>query len=218
MRHVNADDATKSGRSGTEVSERLWYDVHERITAFVARRIDEPADVADIVQTVFLRVHQHAAQLDDEGRLLPWLFQITRNAIADYYRAPARRRELSSTDHETPLESDERREDASALADLANCLRPMVEQLPPAYRDAIIRSEFDGIAQTELAAQLGLTVSGMKSRVQRGRAMLRDLLLTCCTVSLSATGTVMDFERRTSSPCAKDGCGCSTPPLAVRRT
>src|SRR5687767_1299164 len=76
------------------VSEQLWHDVHDRLTAFVAQRVDDPADVADLVQTVFLRVHQHMASVADEERLLPWLFQITRNAIADYYRAPVRRREV----------------------------------------------------------------------------------------------------------------------------
>src|SRR6187402_31811 len=78
------------------VSEQLWHDVHERLSAFVAQRVDDPADVADLVQTVFLRAHQHVASLGDEQRLLPWLFQITRNAIADYYRSPARRREIGS--------------------------------------------------------------------------------------------------------------------------
>src|SRR5215217_4215450 len=76
------------------ISEQLWHDVHARLSAFVAQRVDDSADVADLVQTVFLRAHQHVASIADEQRLLPWLFQITRNAIADYYRSPARRREI----------------------------------------------------------------------------------------------------------------------------
>ncbi len=190
-------DSKKPKRSGTRVSEQLWHDVHERLTAFVAQRIDDPADVADLVQTVFLRVHQHAERIDDDDRLLPWLFQVTRNAIADYYRAPARRREVAPVDGDDPAVAVEAATaEAKALADLAGCVRPMIEQLPPTYRDALTLVEFDGVAQTEVASRLGISVSGMKSRVQRGRSMLRDVLLACCEVSLSATGGVMDYEPR----------------------
>lgn len=205
-------------RSWAPVSEQLWRNVHDRLSAFVAQRIENPADVADLVQTVFLRVHQHAERIDDEARLLRWLFQVTRNAIADFYRSPARRRETLRVDPDgsvlagrepTAREADERtrsaREamqpaasasDVSALADLATCVRPIVDQLPPTYRDALTFVEFEGISQTAVAARLGISVSGMKSRVQRGRAMLRDMLLACCDVSRSATGGVLDFAPR----------------------
>ena len=200
-----------------QVSERLWHEVHDRLTAFVAQRVDDRADVADLVQTVFLRAHQHLASIADEQRLLPWLFQVTRNAIADYYRSPARRREvggvapdgaLDLTDdrgivsslHESPVWSDE-----TALRELAGCVRPLVQQLPPPYREALTLVEFDGVSQVEVAARLGISVSGMKSRVQRGRSMLRDGLLACCDVSRSATGGVLDFAPRSAEPCGAEG-------------
>lgn len=208
----DASDATPirtpPARSGTQVPERLWRDVHERLTAFVARRVDDPADVADIVQTVLLRLHQHAAAIEDEARLLPWLFRVTRNAIADHYRAPSRRREVRGLDADAAVGD----QDAGALSELSGCVRPMVEQLPPTYREALRLVEFEGLAQVEVAERLGLSVSGMKSRVQRGRAMLRDVLLACCEVSLSATGGVIEFERRRDASCGDGSCGpsCAT--------
>jgi RNA polymerase sigma-70 factor, ECF subfamily len=213
------------------VSGQLWHDVHDRLTAFVAQRVDDPADVADLVQTVFLRAHQHVASIADEQRLLPWLFQITRNAIADYYRSPARRREIGgvapdgaldlpdghriastlspsgeSGSHQLPA-PNAASDDASALRELAGCMRPLVQQLPPPYRDALTLVEFDGVPQVEVASQLGISVSGMKSRVQRGRSMLRDGLLACCDISRSATGGVLDFALRAAAPCGADGGG-----------
>jgi RNA polymerase sigma-70 factor (ECF subfamily) len=215
------------------VSERLWREVHDRLTAFVAQRVDEPADVADLVQTVFLRVHQHMASVADEQRLLPWLFQITRNAIADYYRAPVRRREiggvapsgaldlpdehsiasgLPASGEVAPLEpsgSFSASNDESALRDLAGCVRPLVQLLPPPYREALTLVEFDGVPQVEVASQLGISVSGMKSRVQRGRLMLRDGLIACCAISRSATGGVLDFAPRSGTSCGAAGSGAS---------
>jgi RNA polymerase sigma-70 factor (ECF subfamily) len=207
-------------------SERLWHEVHDRLTAFVAQRVDDPADVADLVQTVFLRVHQHMASIEDEQRLLPWLFQITRNAIADYYRAPVRRREIggvapdgavdlragqgtataagTSAENPEPLHPIDPRsasDDEPATRELAGCVRPLLQLLPPSYQEALTLVEFDGVAQVEAASRLGISVSGMKSRVQRGRAMLRDGLLECCEISRSATGGVLDFAPRDNGSC-----------------
>src|SRR5215207_7198827 len=219
---------TPMTHSSAQTSEQLWHDVHDRLTAFVAKRVDDPADVADLVQTVFLRAHQHVASIADEQRLLPWLFQITRNAIADYYRAPARRREIGGvapdgaldlpdghriasalpsgeSGSNEPPNPNAASDEASALPELAGCVRPLVQQLPPAYRDALTLVEFDGVPQVEVASRLGISVSGMKSRVQRGRSMLREGLLACSDVSRSATGGVLDFAPRSAAPCGAEG-------------
>lgn len=206
--------------SAVPVSEQLWHDVHERLTAFVARRVDDPADVADLVQTVFLRAHANAAAVTDQERLLPWLYSITRNAIADHYRSPVRRREVmgdaadDALEHGAPDEFDDAPAEATALAALSTCVRPMLQQLPPTYREALERVEFDGVSQVDVAAELGISVSGLKSRVQRGRAMLREVLLACCEISRSATGGVLDYSRRVDGGCGggsvDSSCGCAS--------
>jgi RNA polymerase sigma-70 factor, ECF subfamily len=224
--------STLMTHSSAQTSEQLWHDVHHRLMAFVARRVDDPADVADLVQTVFLRAHQHVASIADEQRLLPWLFQITRNAIADYYRSPARRREIGGVAPDGALDLPEvhriasalptgesgsnqlpnpnaASDEASALGELAGCVRPLVQQLPPRYRDALTLVEFEGVAQVEVASRLGISVSGMKSRVQRGRSMLRDGLLACCDISRSATGGVLDFAPRPAAPCGAKESGAT---------
>ncbi len=243
---LNSPAAPSPGPPRVPVTERLWRDVHERLTAFVARRVDEPADVADIVQSVFLRVHQHVKTVADEDRLLPWLFQVTRNAIADFYRAPARRRELplgiDSTDtslgdgsHDPSSEMTDpaagRGDLASqagtdeaphaALSELSSCVRPMIEQMTPRHREALKLVDFEGQSQVDAANALGISISGMKSRVQRGRAELRELLLACCDISRSATGGVLDFAPRSPDGC-DGGCGPSpcvgaAPPISRDR-
>jgi Sigma-70, region 4 len=78
--------------------------------------------------------------------------------------------------------------------ELASCLRSLVDQLAEPYRSAVTAVDLDGQSQTEVARALGLSISGMKSRVQRGRRRLRQLLTACCRVHTSSTGGISDYE------------------------
>jgi RNA polymerase sigma-70 factor (ECF subfamily) len=208
-----------SERPGCD-THQIWAEFSSRLRGFIARRVDSDADVDDILQDVFLRIHQHVGSLERRERLVAWLFQVTRNAIVDYYRAPGRRRELPSG---APLDLErgqapawgefEEGDGASSEArhELAACLGPMIAQLPPPYRDAVTLIDLDGLPQLEAAARAGLSLSGMKSRVQRGRRALEHLLHDCCRIELDAGGHIMDYQPRRASggPCAR-GCERST--------
>jgi RNA polymerase sigma-70 factor (ECF subfamily) len=181
------------------------------LRAFITRRVNNEADVEDILQNVFLRVHQSLGTLRRADRLASWLYQITRNAIADYYRAPERRREISTDltseteaerdgaheNSETLFDFDEQR--AKAVEELSRCLRPMTHRLPEHYRDAISLVELEGRTQREAAERFGLSVSDMKSRVQRGRQMLKRMLHECCQIHLGSDGRIADYEYQASS-------------------
>lgn len=196
----------------TNEAEGIWYEFQDRLRAFIARRVDNEADVEDILQNVFLRVHQKLGTVHHADRLVAWLYQVTRNAIADYYRAPERRREIP-TDFTLETEADRdgvhgnvevnlfdsEEQRAKAVEELASCLRPMTHHLPAHYRDAISFVELEGLTQREAAERFGLSVSGMKSRVQRGRQMLKRMLHECCQIHLDPDGRIADYECQDSS-------------------
>jgi RNA polymerase sigma-70 factor, ECF subfamily len=192
-------------------TDQIWAEFGARLRAFIASRVESDADADDILQEVFVRIHRHAGTVQHRERLVSWLFQVTRNAIADYYRAPERRRELHlETIHDLNDVAEADGDSPSAWRELAACLRPMVEQLPPHYRDAVLLVDLQGLSQQEAATRAGLSLSGMKSRVQRGRQALEHLLHACCHLERDAGGRVADYQLNLSasgcSPCA-NGCG-----------
>jgi RNA polymerase sigma-70 factor (ECF subfamily) len=77
----------------------------------------------------------------------------------------------------------------------------MIYSLPEPYRDAVVLTELEGLTQRELANRLGISLSGAKSRVQRGRAQLKQMLDECCTFEFDRRGKVIDC-----TPRAKTGC------------
>jgi RNA polymerase sigma-70 factor (ECF subfamily) len=192
-------------------TDTAWAELHTNIRGFVARRVRQPADVDDIVQQVFLRVHQ-ALPTRDADKLHAWIYQTTRRVIVDHYRAPAQRREVSAgmavdvvpAAQAADVTVDEHEE--SALQELAACLKPLIGKLALADREALRLIEFEGVTQVEAARRLGLSVSGMKSRVQRARFHLRSALDDCCHVALDRRGGVLGYEGR-SDQCGPCGCG-----------
>lgn len=181
----------------------MWQQVHERLRAFIAKRVGNDAEAEDLLQEVFVRVHRHLDQLKEPERLTSWVFQITRHAIIDYYRAPGRRRELlvGLADALEGQQADARADGQASLdqasgSELSGCLQPMLARLSEEYRQAIRLVELEGLTHQEAADRLGLSLSGMKSRVQRGRRQLKELLDHCCVIELDGRRGVIDFERR----------------------
>jgi RNA polymerase sigma-70 factor (ECF subfamily) len=209
------------GATQSSDTQAIWLEFGDRLRAFIVRRVRSEADAEDILQSVFLRVHQHAGDLNQADRLTSWLFQVTRNAIVDYYRAPVRREQPESLlgtaslnfAESVPPEPDFDLDSVLARQELASCLRPMVARLPPAYREAVALVDLGGAPQAEAAARQGLSVSGMKSRVQRGRRALKEILVECCPVQLDAGGRVVDYER--PGPACPSCAGPATTPLIV---
>ena len=181
--------------------EALWLEFRERLGAFVARRVSNPADVDDIVQGVFLQMHRSLGAIRNGERIHAWLYSTARRAIADYYRSGRRRREVLSGDaldlDALELTSDARAEDGNdERRELAACLAPVVERLTPADREAIALTETQGLRLAEAAARTGLSLSAMKSRARRARHRLRKAMLDCCHLALDGRGTPISCARR----------------------
>lgn len=179
----------------------LWAEFRAPLRGFLARRVPPGVDPDDLVQDVFLRVIRHAATLRRADRPEAWLFQIARNALRDSLRARLRRDgRTDALEGDLPDASD-RAEDREAEAELAPCVTAMVNRLAEPYRTAITLTSLRGVSQADAARQLGVSISGMKSRVQRGRAQLRQMLVTCCAIAVDVRGGVSDFHLREPGAC-----------------
>ena len=193
----------------TAETERVWREMHERLLAYIRPRVAGADDAEDILQDVFVRIHTRMDQLRESDAFTGWVYQITRNAITDYHRrrATAARAMEGLADHAGEPQAGEEDITRQNEADFVHCLDPMLDQLPSSHREAIALTELGGMTQTQAADELGLSVSGMKSRVQRGRAQLKDAILDCCAIEFDRRGGVVDYHRRDGCPCGDCGDG-----------
>jgi RNA polymerase sigma-70 factor, ECF subfamily len=191
-----------------------WEELHGNLRAFISRRVRNQADVDDLVQRVLLQIVKGIGSLRDGGRLHAWVYKTARNAILDHYRSAPVRREVPSGaaadfDGEAAgvaFEDDER----TALSELAACMAPMIDRLPDAYRQAVIWADLEGVTQAEAARRAGVSLPGMKSRVQRGRQQLKAVLEACCRVDLDRRGAIAAYEPQRPDACGS--CGCQRTP------
>jgi RNA polymerase sigma-70 factor (ECF subfamily) len=179
---------------------------HTPLQQFIRRRVSDEVTAEDVLQDVFLKIHQHVETLKDVKKLESWIYQIARNAIIDAYRES---RPTITLEGQEVLDMPEELPDDDIVSELLPCVRAMVNSLPAVDRQALVLTEYQGLTQKELSARLGLSFSGAKSRVQRAREKLKQMLLECCHFELDRRGHIINYQSRCQS--------CATqPPHVVR--
>ncbi|AWI79503.1 RNA polymerase subunit sigma-70 [Parazoarcus communis] len=169
--------------------------LRQSLRSYLRRRVPDPAQAEDLLQDVFVKAlaSQQAGRHIDN--LTGWLYAAARTAVADHYRSAGV--SMEALDDEMPsAELDDMRMHQA----LSACLRPFVDQLAPRYREALIATDFEGETMRSVAERQGVSVSAIKSRVARARAMLKDKVLACCHVEIT-DATVSDYHRISSSSC-----------------
>jgi RNA polymerase sigma-70 factor (ECF subfamily) len=168
----------------------VWEELHKRLLAYIDRRVGNRDDAKDVLQDVFVRIQANATKLAGVDSVTGWVYHITRNAIADHHRARARVERATAATADADAASDI---EGKASMELARCITPLVERLPEPYRQAVARTDLEGASQQQVASEAGISLSGMKSRVQRGRVKLKEALLECCSVELDSRRSVVGF-------------------------
>jgi RNA polymerase sigma-70 factor (ECF subfamily) len=184
--------------------ETIYTDFHSKLHRFIAGRVPDADTAEDILQDVYLKIHAKIDSLREEDRLESWIYQITRNAIIDYYRRARPQDELS--DSLASLPDDE----PDAVSQLASSVKSMLGCLDDKYREALELTDLQGLSQVELAARLDITVSGAKSRVQRAREKLKEAFLDCCHFEFDRLGRVVDYHpncEKCADPNYPNTCG-----------
>jgi RNA polymerase sigma-70 factor (ECF subfamily) len=170
-----------------------WNEIQERLKSLAYRYTKDWAAAEDIVQDVFLKVHDRLGQLRDPKKLNNWLFRITRNAINDYFR------DLSRSIPEGTIAWQNEGETLNDCVE--SCLKQMLQTIPEKYRAALELTGMKQMSQTELATTLNISYSGAKSRVQRARQMLREKMESHYGIQFDSYGNVLVCENRVACNC-----------------
>jgi len=176
----------------------IHHQFHNVLYDYISARINNRDDAADILQEVFIKIATNLSSLTDGQKLKNWIFAIARNAIIDYYRKKANGNKTEITDK--IIQELEAEPPTDTTKGLDKCLIAFIQKLPKEYREIIVDSELKGIKQKDLAEKYNLAYPSVRSRVQRGRTRLKDMLLNCCKIEADSRGNILKATR-------KNNCG-----------
>jgi RNA polymerase sigma-70 factor, ECF subfamily len=193
-------------KAAMTTTELIWTDMRADLRRFIRRRVADDHVADDLLQETFVRIHRHIDSLSDADRLAGWVYQIARNVIHDHYRR-------SAGAAVTLGEADPADDPPEGMSELhcrsVEWLEELIDELPANYRDAVRLAETDGLPQQEVADRLGLSLSGAKSRIQRGRVLLRGVLEECCRFEFDRRGNLLEVDPRPDRTVCRD---CDDPP------
>lgn len=187
------------------IARNVWHVLSDDLRAFIRSRVRHESDADDILQDVFVRVLEKIGSLREAERLESWVYQVARNVIADFYRRQTPR---PTEAVEEVADRNENSRGTNQNDAIAKWLSLMISNLPKKQRDAVQMYEIEGLPQSEIAQRLSISLSGAKSRVQRGRNRLEEMLRGCCQFELDRRGNVIECRPATVDCCEQVSCEC----------
>ena len=173
--------------------------LQQGLRSYLRRRVPDAALAEDLLQDVLVKALASGRAGHRIGNLAGWLYATARTTLVDHYRA--RGAPMQALDENLPAQEAE---DLRLHAELSRCLKPFMEQLPPIYRETLLATDIHGESMRSLAERQRVSISAIKSRASRARAMLKAKVLACCQVEMT-DGLVSDY-RRIARPCRDGGC------------
>ena len=164
----------------------IWNTHKVLLLNFIKKNIDDAVIAEDILQEVGIKLLDNLNRKIAIGNYKTWLFQVTRNTIADFYRKKKKHSELSIDQLEATVNSN------ACVCDLSGFV--IQTYLPKKYSQALYLSDIEQKPQQEIAVILNLSLTATKSRIQRGRKKLKDVIGQCIDISYNIKGQVSDFQ------------------------
>ena len=178
--------------------ESVWTGIFEKLSGYISKHVKDKDDVNDIIQDTFIKVKTNIDGLKNPAKADKWIFQIARNTMNDHFRKQKRLFDSENDSNDVLIEpSVFENEDikikiqTSEFSDYAGFV---VNELPEKYKQAVYLADISGLSMKEVAEELGLSISGAKSRVQRGRKLIKEIILKCCEVNTDKYGNIIDYK------------------------
>jgi len=182
----------------TTLQDNHWKSLRDRIRVYFVRRVSSRERAEDLLQETLLRIVKQTKPIGTIGNIEAWAIRIARNVLVDDLR---RRKEVpADVSNVAEIESES---SENLNSEVGQWLIGYLEELPNDLAEAVRLADLEGVSQKEAAEKIGISYSGFKSRVQRGRAMIKDLIQKCCRLELDTRGNVVDY---TSRDCEKCNC------------
>ena len=180
-----------------DITEKIWNDFNKELKGFILQKVRDESVADDILQDVFIKIINNEDKVSKANSLQQYIYGIARNAVYDHFRNTTYTENFDEI--KEPFSEKESESLNTTIAEC--CIKPFIKQLPGKYQTALHKTEFEGLSQKDLAKKLNISYSGAKSRVQRGREKLKEMILNCCAYQTDIYGNLMEPEEDKNCNC-----------------
>ncbi len=175
-------------------TEKIWKLYASDVFAFIKSKVKEDSLTKDLQQEAFLKMHLRVRDVNNQDKIKAYLMQIAHSVVVDYYRK-------NKKEPSFPIDNNRGQSLTPTYTHSAkDCLVPLIHKLPELYKLPMLMSEIEGKKQKEVAEKLGITLSAAKSRIQRGRELLKQGFIDCCNYDIDESGKLIG-EDKTKEEC-----------------
>jgi len=169
--------------------EEIWLKFEDKLRSFTLSKVHDITVTDDLLQELFIKIHDNIDSVTDQTKIQSWIYQICRNLINDHFRNIKKK-----LNHSQKFEIEEFENVEDFMSETLTDMIKMMKDLSPEYCEALCLTELDGLSQKEYAEKIGISYSGAKSRIQRARKKLKDLLMNCCHYEFDKYGTIISIN------------------------
>jgi RNA polymerase sigma-70 factor (ECF subfamily) len=177
----DAELVRRSQRGDAAAQAGLVTRYQDRVFNLCYRMCHNEADALDLAQTAFLRALQNVDRFGGRASFYTWLFRIAVNVVLTSRRTRSRQPASLDGAEDSPAVPDRREADGAALCEqheLQERVAWALGTLDEEFRAAVVLKDIEDMDYAAIAEVLDVPVGTVKSRIHRGRLMLRDLLRT----------------------------------------
>ncbi len=167
-----------------ELKKDRYKEIYENVKAYVSKLTPDKDQADELTQEVFLKAHDSIGALRGHDKLVPWLRRIAYNTIIDHHR----KKKTVPFITDLPADDDISNE---GNEELMKCITRMLEDLPETDRNLLDAIEIKGMTQVEYAQKYNLTVSTVKSRIQRAKQKIKIGISGNCFLVTDLYGNVV---------------------------
>lgn len=183
---------------------RIFEAYHHKVLAYATKLVGRD-EADDIAQEVFVKVRRSLGTLADPSKLSSWIYTITLNTVRDAARKSSARVDRPFGANDSAHAGDEEDDAIARVADttshtpeeavirseMVGCYLDYVNQLPPNYLEVYVLSEFEELANDQIARRLSISLGTVKIRLHRARTKLFEQLRQNCRCYMNERGELM---------------------------
>ncbi len=160
--------------------EAVIEDLGPALRSYLERMVGDPTLADDLFQETSIKIARGLPGFEGRSTIKTWAFQIAHRVCIDHFRTSSSKQTFLEFLEEDHAASDLEHDEAIVIDEMNDCIRDVIDSLPPDYRTALVLHDLQGLTAEEISRISECSLATVKIRIHRARKRLRDALQDQC--------------------------------------